>query len=677
MADADLVTSRLAECAQTGDFAGAVRFMRENIEAVTHELNAAGVKDALKKATKDRLLLSFADGVEFGERPIAESLVRIEKLMAFQPGAFVLSKSLEWGLGVVKKLDYFYRRITVDFRMKKGHQFTYAAAVDMLTMADADHILAIQHSDPVRYETMLKDHPGEFVKQMLKSFGPMGAQRLEDVAIRCGFVKAAAWKAFWEKARSELRKDKLVYIPVRRSDLIELKASEEDYGEKWLSAFGHETDPKLILSGVREYVEKKGKSAADPANEAARATIGDRLAFAATAAMRVDDALYARLAALVRELGFVNPSLEAMRGYLWDRKRFIKAAATLPAREVGAMVALLTDGDAEGRERLCKAIPELCYTAVQEVVARFGDDPASRKTISDFMRLPKAPATLTTLFVGSYGRFKENWPELPPYISILAHAIALGEGRQGGETLRMQNIVRRLFADKNWLGQVFAWLDDADRALLFERFQASIAWDPSTHHTIVMRMVHLAPELESHVIKVEKKKDYARITSPRSYAMKKAEYLKLINVDMPENVRKIEEAKGYGDLSENAEYQYAKDEQRVLMQKQSLMQADLEAVKADEFKAGGTDEVEPGVTVTAQTPEGEKTYTILGEWDNDLELGIISSRTKLAANMLGKKVGDEFELPGEGMVSFGKILAIAPLSAEVRAWMAVPAGMQM
>ena len=138
MADADLVTSRLAECAQTGDFAGAVRFMRENVEAVTHELNAAGVKDALKKATKDRLLLSFADGVEFGERPIAESLVRIEKLMAFQPGAFVLSKSLEWGLGVVKKLDYFYRRVTVDFRMKKGHQFTYAAAVDMLTMADAD-----------------------------------------------------------------------------------------------------------------------------------------------------------------------------------------------------------------------------------------------------------------------------------------------------------------------------------------------------------------------------------------------------------------------------------------------------------------------------------------------------------------------------------------------------------
>ena len=56
----------------------------------------------------------------------------------------------------------------------------------------------------------------------------------------------------------------------------------------------------------------------------------------------------------------------------------------------------------------------------------------------------------------------------------------------------MQNIIRRLFADKNWLEKVFSWLDKEDLALLFERFQASIAWDPSTHHAIVVRMTRLA-----------------------------------------------------------------------------------------------------------------------------------------------------------------------------------------
>jgi len=147
---------------------------------------------------------------------------------------------------------------------------------------------------------------------------------------------------------------------------------------------------------------------------------------------------------------------------------------------------------------------------------------------------------------------------------------------------------------------------------------------------------------------------------------------------MPENVRKIEFAKGFGDLSENAEYQYAKDEQRQLMQKQSLMQQDLETVKPSDFADATTDEVMPGVAVVVATADGEKTYSVLGEWDNDPERGVLSSKARLAVNMLGKKVGDQFELPGaDGQVAFGTVKAIQPLSDEIREWMKLPAGMQV
>ncbi len=728
MAETEIMADELAECAQRGDFAGALAFVRKNQEAVFNRLGAAGVRDALRNATKDRLLLSYIDSVEFGARPLSECLVRLEKLLSLQVGSKVLCKSLEWGCGEVKRLDHFYRKITVDFRVKKGHQFSYAAAIDMLTAAGDNHILVLQKADPVRFAAMLGERPGEFVKAALKSFGAMSVQRMESVFVRCGFLKSHEWKAFWERARADLKHDKLVHVPVKRTDPIELKASEENYGDGWLAAFSRETDPKLILSGVREYVANGGMKAP---TEQARATIGDRLAFAVTAARRVDDALYARIASLVTSLGFEKPTAAEMREYLWDRKRFIKAAATLPAREVGEMISFLAVDEA-ARAKICKAIPELCYTAVQEIVTRFGTETdsslekrrevaAARKEISDLMRLPKAPATLTTLLVGSFQRFrpgerpataeeieysaedkvllgihgetgadgrfvwkaKTGWWQLPPFISLLTHAIALGEGRQNGETLKMQNIVRRLFAqqksgdadakksDKSWLEKAFEWLGDDDKALFFERFQASIAWDPSTHHAIVMKMIRLVPDLERHLVKIEKKKEYARVTSHRSYAQRKAEYLKLINKDMPENVRKIEEAKSYGDLSENAEYQYAKDEQRVLMQKQSVMQADLEAVKESDFSDAGTDEVMPGVTVVVDADGEQRKYTILGEWDNDQERGVISSRTRLAANMLGKKPGDQFELPNaDGKATFARIVAIEPLSTDIRAWMA-------
>ncbi len=665
MADTEALITELSACAEKHDFEGALTLIRTHKAEFAKVLKPDGIKDALKKTTNDRLFLSFIEGVEFGSEPLDKTLVKLEKLMSFQQGSLVLSQS--WGLGTVKRLDYFYRRITVDFRTKRGHQFSYTAAVDMLESAPEGHILVLREADPAAFESMLKDRPGEFIKAVLKSYGDMPLMKLEEVCLTNGFVKPVNWKKFWENVRTELRRDPLVEIPVKRTDPMRLKASVEDYGDNWLTAFSHETDPKLILAGIREY-EAQGKL--KTADDSIRAKLADRLEFAVTAARKVDDALYARLAVTTIQFKFDKPAAADMRAYLWERRRFIKAATELPAREVGAMISFLAE-DEESRAKLYAALPDLCFTAVSEIVNLFGQEPACRQAVGELMKQPKAPATLVTLIVGKYESFTE-WTELPALITILTHAIALGEGRQSGETLKMQNLVRRLFADVKWLGKVFGWLTPADQVLFFERFQASIAWDPSTHHTIVIRMTHIVPALESHIVKTEKKKEYARITSFRSFAMKKAEYLKLINEDMPANVKRIEFAKGFGDLSENAEYQYAKDEQRQLMQKQSVMQAELEAVKADEFANVSTDEVNPGTTVVIETPAGEKTYHILGEWDNDVDLGVLSSKARLAQNMLGKKAGDQFELPGEGAVVFGRIQAIQPLSEEIRAWMKLP-----
>ena len=693
MADTEALVARLGECAEHQDFEGAFRFVRENQRDLAKSLRPAVVRDTLKKTTTDRLLLSFLDSVDFAGLPLDEALVALEKLVSFAPGALVLSDA--WGLGTVRKVDYFYRRITVDFKTRKGHQFTYAAAVDVLSSAPADHVLVLRQADAAAFETLLKEKPGEFVKLVLRSYGDMPVTRLEDVCVRNGFVKAVNWKAYWDRARSELRQDRLVEIPARRAEPLRLKASAEEYGDGWLMAFAHETDPKLILAAVREYVAQGRLKAAD---EATKAKIGERLVFAVTAARKVDDALYARLACLVSEIGLANPPAAEMRDYLWERKRFVKAAATLPAREVGAMVGFLAAGDAAAQEKLYKAIPELCFTAVAEVVGQFGGLPACRAAVGAFMKETQAPATLTTLIVGRIEQFGEFaygnveidgkqirvlksyrlWEELPPVVTLLTHAIALGEGRRSGETLKMQNLVRRLFGDKAWLEKMFGLLKPEEQVLFFERFQASIAWDPSSHHTTVVRMTKIVPALEAHFVRVEKKREYARVTSFRSFGLRKQEYLKLINEDMPANVKRIEFAKGFGDLSENAEYQYAKDEQRALMQKQTVMQAELEAVKPGDFADATTEEVMPGVTVVVAAQDGEKTWTILGEWDNDLERGIISSKTRVAQNLMGKKVGDDFELPdAEGNLTFATVKEIRPLSDDVRDWMKLPDGVQI
>ena len=646
------------------DFAGALQLIKDSKDVLTTNIQAAGVREILKKATKDRLLLAFVDSVGFGVRPLAESLARLDRLMSYTPGTRVLNAT--WGLGEIKRIDYFYRRVSVDFRMRKGHQLTFDAACETLVPAPEDHVLVMAAADPARVDMMLKEQPGEFVKAMLRSFGDMPITRLEEECAKHGFVKSANWKAFWERARTELKKDKLVEIPARRAEPLHLKASAETYGDSWFTAFAQMKDPKSILSSVKEL---EGTDRLKKMDDAAKEKFSDRLAFALKGARGVDDALYARLAFCVDGLKLETPSPSECRSYLWENGRYLAAARNLPARDTGTLVVFLTaENREETKHRLFAALPDMCFTFLVETLSFFSKDADCEDAVAALLKSPHPPATLVTCVLGRYDNFK-HWGKLPPLVLILQHAIAIGEGKQTGETLRMQNMIRRLFADKAWLEGIFEQLPADGRVLLFERFQASTAWDPATHRTITVRMTKMDESLSSHVVKKEESPVEERVTSQRSYNERKAAYEKLVTVDMPENTKRIEFARGYGDLSENAEYQYAKDEQRALLQKQSLMQKDLDEVKPTLFDGVVADVVRAGTIAVVSANGAERRYVVLGEWDNEPSLGVISSKTRLAANLLGRKAGDAVTLTdADGNDIAATVARVEPLTEELKVW---------
>ncbi len=534
------------------DFEGAYSFMSASWELIEKTLQTTAaqmVHDTLRKTTKDRLLMSFIDSVGFGSRSLREALARLGCLVAFHPHMLVLSAA--WGLGEIQRIDYFNRRVTVDFFSppRRGHQFTYDAACETLKLAPENHILVTRKVDPDRVALMLKENPGDFVKAMLTSFGDMPITRLEELCAQNGFVRSAEWKKFWERARADLRQDKCVEIPTRRTDPIHVKAADEEYGDAWFTAFAQMKDPKSILSSVRE-MQSAGRLKGMPDNR--RATIVDRLAYALKGARGVDDALYARIAFCIGDLKLDGDlqklekptSLAKVRAYLWAKdvsgeERYIAAARTLPARDVGSLVAfLVAENREEARGVLLEALPRMCFTFLGETIAAFKDDEVCRAKVAELLKSPSAPATLVTLVLGRYESFKA-WPQLPPLVVILTHAIALGEGRQGGEKLRMQNMIRRLFADKKWLASTLEQLNSDQKALFFERFQASVARDPSTHHMTVVRMTQIAPELATRLEKKAEVKKAERITSRRSYAERQAAYEHLINVEIPANTKRI------------------------------------------------------------------------------------------------------------------------------------------
>jgi transcription elongation factor GreA len=130
--------------------------------------------------------------------------------------------------------------------------------------------------------------------------------------------------------------------------------------------------------------------------------------------------------------------------------------------------------------------------------------------------------------------------------------------------------------------------------------------------------------------------------TPAGNAYMKKQLLKLKNHDRPANARAIEVARGHGDLSENADYSAAKEEQGMIEAKIRELEAKLAMAEViDPTKLSGT-RVKFGATVTIEDAESGETqrYVIVGEHEADIKRGRISIGAPVARALIGKDVGD-------------------------------------
>ena len=131
------------------------------------------------------------------------------------------------------------------------------------------------------------------------------------------------------------------------------------------------------------------------------------------------------------------------------------------------------------------------------------------------------------------------------------------------------------------------------------------------------------------------------------YDKKMMELKHLESVERPDVVRAIQEAREKGDLSENAEYDAAKEAQGKLETKIAELKAILADTKIlDPSKLTKTDEVQILSKVELKNVENgmRLTYTIVSEGEANLRENKISIKTPIAQGLLGKKVGDVAEV---------------------------------
>lgn len=285
------------------------------------------------------------------------------------------------------------------------------------------------------------------------------------------------------------------------------------------------------------------------------------------------------------------------------------------------------------------------------------------------------------LFTGEYVRYDKRKQEDDKKARAAARMAIAGESpvdtaddRKRREKEEYSNCIAN-----TWLAKVFRKLGPLQQEALFMRLQNNQAMaEPRYQRMFLDTMTTVNPDLES---KRKSSPDSvqeqvkALYTSWRSLKSRQEEFRRLVEEDIPRNTEEIARARELGDLRENSEYQYAKDQQRILLARREEWGVALEKMHGTNFAEFKPDfsTVEMATTVTIVAADGaERTYSILGEWDNDDALGIISCESRLAKSLLGAQPGETVEIPANVGVEAVTVKSVSALPAKIREWVGQP-----
>ena len=148
--------------------------------------------------------------------------------------------------------------------------------------------------------------------------------------------------------------------------------------------------------------------------------------------------------------------------------------------------------------------------------------------------------------------------------------------------------------------------------------------------------------------------------TPEGFQRLKAELERLKTVERKEVIKAIEEARAHGDLSENAEYEAAKERQGHIEGRIQELLDRLARAEVIEPPKTPPERVQFGVKVrllNLDTDE-EVVYRLVGPYESEVEKGLLSVTSPLGRALIGKEVGDEIEVHTPSGVRTFEILEI-------------------
>ena len=595
------------------------------VKAGTMFETVLGTIDQLYSDRKEQLeILLPAVGLD-GERDetpkLWDKVERLRSLLIFETGTVVAMKGK--GVGVVTDVNLALQSLKIDFERQKGVSVGFRATSKMLDVLPDGHVLKRKHEDA---ESLKGLKPSLLLREVLQSYDrPLTGADVKEVV--AGVVPTAKWTSWWTSAR----KHPQVLASGKGKQTYTWAATGEDAADAIWDAF-----EAADLTGRLDHLRR---------------------------AANQDPELLQRMVGLLSDEGRhmlspVSPQLPiglvvwaVSEKYLTEGSDFDPRSAIA---EVVDLQPVLTKTEApRARDRVYEIIREVRTDWLEIFSQRFPhetdarclkllsthifehSDEAREAAIDRVLAQPsKTPAAFSWL--ADQASDDEAIRDYRPLRLLKQLLVALGDEAFS----EFRSKLSPLAESGGTVPKILSLLDIKDMREAKSAIERARGLEDYQREPL-LTTVHLRfPSLEV----VEDEPLYAL---PDTYDRKREELRAMLEEEIPVNRKAIETAREMGDLRENFEYKAARQRHEYLASRASELSGQLDRTVVLHIDQVNLDQVRVGTVIELKSLNNQtRSITMLGPWESDPENGVISHESELAVRLIGKQIGDPFELQG-------------------------------
>jgi len=587
---------------------------------------------------------------------VGAALKFLDQILQFRPGTCVFHGE-GWGVGVVERIDPSLRQAVVDLEKKRHHRIDLRVIMDILKALPPDHFLALARGDGESLREMADSDPVKLVETVIVSFG--NPQELKAIKARLvpQVIPAGGWTRWWGKAKSLLRDSGFFRVADKAPYLVELLGESISFEDELLRQFKSGDWPERFSIARKNC---RGRTVKFPAlKERVTAELealrsggdGPRALEAALVLDRISEDSPQGEGLVVHTLRAVPDPLAALRGVenAEDRRRAVEALpAALGESWTELALELLPGGDDALRDQAARLL---------------GESALRDRAVSMVVQAARLPRTSPFLFAWAARAYLAGDPSplleplrsqprkeiLRSILDLLDH-LGLEAARE--KTPEIRDLLTRarglLSSGKSGFFRETIRTFSRDEAhATYGRVLSSGGMSEPLRVKLLEILMTQFPDISRRKERKIWEEDFIYVTQ-QGLDRKQEEFRVLTHEKLPKNFEDIGRAAAFGDLSENAEYTSALEERDRLTKKATELKADLDRVRIITPSLLKEGEISVGSRVRLVNPRDgrEVTYRIFGPWDSKPDEGILSYRSPLAINLLGKRQGDDVQLPG-------------------------------